>query len=1013
MATVLSLLIILFGAIGLFFLPVREYPSVDSPIITVSTTYTGANADIIENQITEKLEESINGIAGISSLNSTSSDGRSNITVEFNIGTDMEAAANDVRDRVSRAIRNLPPDCDPPVVTKADADASSILMMNVYSKKRNLLELSEISNNIFKERLQTVEGVSEVRIWGEKRYAIRLLMNPAKLAFYGLTPADVRNALSKENIELPSGRIEGDETELAIRTMGRMETLEQFNNLIIKEQGNSIVRMKDIGKAVLSSENENTIFRGNNGIPMTGVAINPQPGANHIAIVNECYKRLEQIKKDIPEDIEVKVALDTTTSIRKSITEVEETLLIAFILVVLVIYLFLRSWRSTLIPIIAIPISLTGTFFIMYVAGFSINILTLLGVVLATGLVVDDAIVVMENIYKKVEKGMEPRQAGHEGTKEIIFAIISTTITLAAVFLPIIFLQGLTGKLFREFAVVVAGAVIISAFVSLTLTPMMSSRILRQKMNPRKWYLTTEAFFERMTSSYHNSLHHFMRKPWIALMIMGASFLIIFGIRKLVPSELAPMEDKGRLRISVTAPEGTSYEAMDQYVLGLLRIVDTIPEKEHLIALTAPGFGSSGSANTAMIRLGLSEPSKRDKSQMQLADELNLILGQQSFARAIVSQEQTISNSRMGGLPIQYVIQAPDFEKLRDFVPVFMDKVRENPAFQVSDLNVKFNKPEIKIEINRDKAHVLGVSTYDIAQSLQLFFSGQRYGYFIYHGKQYYIIGQADKAYRNKPADLSSIYVKNKTGKLIQLDELLHISYQSNPPQLYRYNRFASATVSAAPAEGYTLGQGLDVMDEIAKETLDESFYTALTGTSKDFRESMSNLMFALALALLIIYLILAAQFESYRDPLIIMFTVPLAFAGAILSLWIFGQTMNIFSQIGIIMLIGIVTKNGILIVEFANQLKSKGYKVKEAALEAATLRMRPILMTSLATVLGALPIAFGLGASAKSRVSMGIVIIGGLMFSLILTLYIIPSLYSLLSSKKVRFTEHSEITEH
>lgn len=1002
LATVVSILIILFGVIGYSFLGVREFPSVDPPVVTVTTNYIGANADIIESQITEPLEESINGIAGIRSLTSVSSDGRSNITVEFELGVDMEAAANDVRDRVSRAIRSIPSDTDPPIVTKSDADAMPIFAITLQSNQRNLMELSDIANNVFKERLQTIPGVSEIRIWGERKYSIKLLLDPTKLAGYGLTPGDVRTALNRENIELPSGRIEGYGTELTIRTKGRLTTPAEFDNMIIREKNGTVIRMRDIGSAQLLPENERTILKGNKGIPMVGVAITPQPGSNQIEIVDECYKRLDQLKNEMPADINIGRTLDTTLSIRKAIVEVQETILIAFVLVLLVIFFFLRSWRTTLIPIIAIPISLVSAFFIMYIAGFSINILTLLGIVLATGLVVDDAIVVLENIYHKIESGMDPITAGHEGSKEIYFAILSTTITLAAVFLPVIFLQGLTGKLFREFGIVVAGSVLVSALVSLTLTPMMSSRMLRKVDHHNAMFNIIENFLNNLTEKYHKTLTFFVRKRWLAIVIMVISVGMIFGIGALIPSELAPMEDKSRMQIVSTAPEGTSFELMDSYINQIITLVDTIPEKESILAVTAPGFGSSSSTNSGFVRLALTQPEQRKRSQQDLADEIGAVTRRYNFARTFLVQEQTIGGGRNSGLPVQYVILAPNFEKLKEVLPKFMDKAQADPMFQVVDLNLKFNKPELTVEIDRDRARALGIDVRDIAENLQLYFSGQRYGYFIMNSKQYQVIGQADRTHRDKPLDLSSIYIRNNLGALIQLDNVVKLKAQSNPPQLYRYNRYVSATVSAQPAKGVTLGQGIAEMRKIGKETFDDSFSSELAGTSKEFQDSSGSLVFAFFLALILIYLILSAQFESFIDPLTIMFTVPLALAGAVLSLWLFGQTLNIFSQIGVIVLIGIVTKNGILIVEFANQRRESGLGVKEAVIDAATRRLRPILMTSLATALGALPIAMALGAASRSRVPMGITIIGGLIFSLMLTLYVIPALYTYLSREKV-----------
>ncbi len=998
LATVMSITIVLFGIIGYTYLGVREYPSIDPPIITVSTSYVGANADVIESQITEPLEEQINGIAGIRSLTSVSRDGRSSISVEFDVTMDIEAAANDVRDRVSRAQRSLPADVDPPTVSKADADAFPILFLSVKSDKRNLLELSDIAQNAFKERIQTIPGVSQVSIWGERRFSMRLWMDPAKLGAYKVTPLDIRNALARENIELPSGRIEGSNTELTVRTLGRLTTVEDFNNLIIKESDKVIVRFRDVGYAELYPENDRSILR-RDGIPMVGVVVIPQPGANHIQIADEFYKRVDQIKKDLPEDISLSIGFDVTKYIRNSIKEVEETILLAFALVILIIFFFLRDWRTTIIPIIAIPVSLIGAFFIMYLANFTINVLTLLGIVLAIGIVVDDAIVVLENIYKKVEGGMHPVEAGIKGTSEIFFAVISTTVALASVFLPIMFLQGITGRLFVEFGVVIAGSVIISSFVALTLTPMLSSRILKQKEKHSWFYYKTEPFFKWMESSYKNTLDSFMRKRWLAFVIMIISGLMIYFIGASLESEIAPIEDRGEVRIQSTMPEGTSYEMMDNYIMNMTRVVqDAVPESEAVISVTAGG-GGGGSSNSGFVRVVLKERDQRKRSQQEVADQLTRIAAKYNDARSFVVQSQSIS-TRRGGLPVQYVIQAPDIERLRQVIPKFLEAAQDDPTFANVDINLKFNKPEILIEINRTKARELGVSALDIAQTMQLAYSGQRFGFYVMNGKQYSVIGQVFRENRNKPLDLASLYVRNNRGELIQLDNLITMKERSSPPQLYRFNRYASATVSASLAPGKTIGNGIEAMDRIAKKVLDDKFSTALEGASKDFVESSSSLMFTFMLALVLIYLTLSAQFESFRDPFIIMFTVPLAIAGAVLSLWYFGQTLNIFSQIGQIMLIGLVTKNGILIVEFANQKKAQGLSVIDAVKEAARLRLRPILMTSLSTVLGTLPIALALGAGSESRVSMGIAVIGGLIFSTVLTLFVIPAIYSYFSEK-------------
>jgi multidrug efflux pump len=1009
LAIVMSIVIVVFGIIGYTYLGVREFPSVDPPVITVSTTYIGANADVIESQITEPLEESINGIAGIKSLTSVSRDGRSTITVEFEIDVDLEAAANDVRDRVSRSLTFLPPDIDIPIVAKADADATPIVFLGVQSNTRNLLEITEMANNVFKERLQTIPGVSSVQIWGEKKYSMRLWLDPSKLAAFDLSAVDVRNALNRENIELPSGRIEGDNTELSIRTVGRLSTEDEFNDLIIKEDEGGIVRLKDLGYAELGAENERSILKWN-GIPMVGVVLIAQAGANNIAITDEFYKRLDILKKTLPADISTVIGFDVTTYIKESISEVEQTIIIAFALVVLIIFLFLRDWRTTIIPVIAIPISLIGAFFIMYIADFSINVLTLLGIVLAIGIVVDDAIVVLENIYVKIENKMDPTEAAKKGSAEIFFAVVSTTVALASVFMPVIFLQGLTGRLFREFGVVIAGSVLISAFVALTLTPMLSSKILKRREHHNWFYNLTEPFFVKMNSSYKRQLTFFMERRWLTFPGIAATIILIWILFANIPSELAPLEDRSRMNVNATAPEGATFEYMDHYMDQIIQVMkDSIPESAGIFSVTSPGFGASSSVNSGFAGAILKNPDERKRSQQQIADDIVPVIGKFSGARTFVTQQQTIGGGRRGGLPVQFVIQAPNFEKLEEFLPKFFNAANDDPTFTVVDVNLKFNKPELKLSIDRQKALTLGVSTADIAQTIQAAFSGQRFGFFIKDGKQYQVIGQFSRENRDAPIDLKSTYVKNNRGELIQLDNVVYTEEQSAPPQLYRFNRYVSATVSAGLAPGKTLGDGIDAMYNIADKVLDESFATALDGPSKDFKESSSSLLFAFILALGLIYLVLAAQFESFRDPFIILFTVPLALAGALISIWYFDQTLNIFSQIGIIMLIGLVTKNGILIVEFANQRKAAGLERTEAVISAAISRLRPILMTSLSTVLGILPIALALGAGSESRVSMGIAVVGGLIFSTFLTLFVVPAMYSYLSRKT---TTVSNITE-
>lgn len=1005
-AIVMNLVIVLFGVIGFKFLGVRDYPAIDPPNISVRTSYAGANSDIIESQITEPLEKAINGIAGVKNITSSSSEGNSSINVEFELGVDLETAANDVRDKVSQATRQLPQDIDaPPVISKADANAQPIIAVTVQSTKRNLLEVTEYAENNIVERIQTIPGVSSVSVWGEKRYAMRLWFKPDKLNAYGLTTDDVQQALLTQSVELPAGKIYGNTTELSVRTFGKLNTEDQFNNLVIKNIGGVNVKLSDVADVVLGPENEESGLKESD-VPMIMLAIIPQPGANYVSISNEFYKRLVNIKKELPADFKLDIGMDQTVFIKRSISEVKETLFIALGLVILIIYLFFRDWIIALRPLLDIPVSLIGAFFIMYLFGFTINVLTLLAIVLATGLVVDDGIVVTENIFKKIEAGMNKYQAAREGSKEIYFAVISTSITLAIVFLPIIFLQGFVGRLFREFGIVVAGAVLISAFVSLTLTPVLNVKLTRQKIGHSWFYKKTEPFFNALENGYKRSLSAFMKVKWIALLLVALCFGIIWIIFSNIPSELAPLEDRNQFRIGVTAPEGTSYDYMDSYMDSLTQMItDSVPEKTKMISLTAPGF-AGGAVNSGFIRVMLTDPKDRTRSQQQIVDMVNRDIKKFPQGKAYATQEQTISVDRRGGAPIQFVIQNNDFEKIKNILPEFLDEVNKSPVFEGADVDLKFNKPELRVNIDRLRASELGVNVDNISQALELAYSDRRLGYFLKSGKQYEVLGQVDRSDRDDPNDLSKIMVKNNRGENIRLDNLVATTEASAPPTIYHFNRYKSATISAGLTSGHTLGDGIKEMQRISKKLLDESFTTALSGTSRDYAESSGNTLFAFVLALVLIYLVLSAQFESFIDPFIIMITVPLALAGALLSLWIFGQTFNIFSQIGMIMLIGLVTKNGILIVEFANQKRKAGMEKVQAVIESAFSRLRPILMTSLAMSLGALPLALSIGDASTSRIPLGVVIVGGILFSLILTLFVVPAMYAFLSSKKTPLHE-------
>ncbi len=1012
LATVINLLIILFGIVGFSFLSVREYPAIDPPIVNVRTSYTGANSDIIETQITEPIEKAVNGIPGIKSITSSSSAGASNITVEFDLSVPLETAANDVRDKVSQAARSLPEDLDePPIVSKADANSEFIILLAVQSRTKGLLELSDYAENVLLERFQTINEVSAVNIFGQKRYAMRIWLQPDKLSAYNISFTEVQNALDRENVELPAGKISGNNTELIIRTLGRLTTEKDFSELIVQQDSAGIVRLADVAKVELGPQNEESSWRYN-GVNAVGMAIIPQPGANYINISNEFNKRLEDIKKTEKSDIEMNVLVDTTRNVRRSLEEVEETLLISLCLVILVIFFFFRNWLIAVRPLIDIPISLVSCFFIMYVAGFSINVLTLLAIVLATGLVVDDGIVVTENIFRKLEEGMSIRKAALTGSREIFFAVISTSITLAVVFLPVIFLEGFVGRLFREFGVVVAGAVLVSALVSLTITPVLNVYMTKKNSGHGKFYEKTEPFFQGMENGYKNLLTKFIKVRWLAWILVVMCGGIIYLVGGGMQNEIAPLEDKSNVRLNITGPEGASYDYMTNVGSELVNyLYDSIPERDYVFG-AIPGFGGGGT-NSGSLRLALTDPDNRDRTQSEIAKDLQGKLKRFNNVRIFPIEEQTISvGGGRGSLPVQFIIQNLNFDKIKDVIPKFLEEARKNQIFANIDVNLKFNKPELQLQIDRIKAKDLGLSITDVGGAVQSAFSGRRAGYFTMNGRQYEVISQVERTDRNEPVDINNIYVTNSSGQRIPLSSVVSMVETSNPPTLYHYNRFKSATMQASLAEGKTIGDGVKAMQDIASRLLDETFQTSLGGPSRDYAESSSNTAFAFGLALILIYLVLAAQFESFTDPFIIMITVPLALCGALLSLWLFGQTLNIFSQIGMIMLIGLVTKNGILIVEFANQKREEGIPKVQAVLEAAAQRLRPILMTSLATALGALPIAMSFGAAATSRIPLGIVIVGGIMFSLILTLFVIPAVYTFISGKHKKDTnkEYDEV---
>lgn len=1002
LAAVFSALIVLAGLVGWKFLGVREFPMTEPPVISVITFYPGASPDVIASKITKPLEESIAESNGVRTISSESREQVSVISVEFNRDVALEDALNDVRDKASKSRNQLPADVDPPIVEKATSPDNLVAFLGVESNTRDIKEVSHLASTVIKDRMQSIPGVQRVAVVGEHKYAMRLRFDPVKLAAYQLTPEDIRQALVRENIDLPSGRIEGNSNELSVRTMGRLTTAEEFNEMIIKQSGLSAIRLKDIGYAELGELNErNAIVNGTGGRNLVGVgvAIQIQRDANAIKVVDEFYNRLDQLKKEISPEFRLIVGFDFTKPVRESIKEVEETLFIAFGLVVIIIFLFLRDWRSTIIPVLAIPVSILSAFFIMYIAGFSINVLTLLGLVLAIGLVVDDAIVVLENIYKKVEQGMHPVQAAFAGSREIYFAVISTTITLAAVFMPIIFMGGISGQLFREFAIVVSGSVLVSAFVALTLSPMLSAYLLKKQTQPNWLYRKTEPFFLRLNNGYATLLKSFMKRRWLSWVFLGITALLIILVGRKLPSELAPVEDRSSMSLIAIAPEGVSFEKMKQNMIEVGNYVNDSTEGLYqTYSMVAISFiPAPAPANIAVQSIYLKDPRERKTSIRELYRQYAMASGKFRNILLFPYLPPTIGTRYGGGMPVQFVLQAPGLDSLTGVLPRFLDAARKSPKLMFVDANLKINKPELKINIDRAKAALVGVSIQEVARALQLSFSGQRYGYYLQNDRQYEVIGQVERVNRNDISDLRSLYVRSSNGRMISLDNLVSIEESISPAAIYRYDQYMSATISAGLAPGVSLSEGIREMERIKKEVLGENFKSALAGQSRDYRESQGNISFTLLLALLLIYMILAAQFESLRDPLIIMLTVPMAVTGALLSLHWFGQSLNVFSQIGIITLIGLITKNGILIVEFANHLKQTGMSKLDAAIHAAEQRFRPILMTSLAMIFGALPIAL----TANSRQSLGIVIAGGLLFAGILTLFIIPAVYTYLSSAK------------
>jgi multidrug efflux pump len=998
-ATVLSLMIVLLGVISFQRLTVREYPKIDTPVVSVRTVFKGASPQVIESQITQPLEDSLSGIEGVRAIKSVSREEVSTITVEFVLERNVDSAANDVRDRVARVRALLPDAADESVVSKIEADAQAIIWLRLSSERHAALEISEYADRYVADRLKTLPGVASVIIGGERRYAMRLWIDRERLAAYGLTPQDVESGLRKQNVEIPSGRIESAQREFTVLTEADLRTESQFNNMILAESRGYAVRLRDVGVARLGALDERNIVRVN-GNPAVGMGVVKQSTANTLSVAQAVKAEMARLQGTLPAGMSLAVAFDSSVFIDRSIVAVYRTMIEAVVLVVLVIFVFLRSVRSTLIPFVTIPVSLVGAFFFLWLMGFSVNVLTLLGLVLAIGLVVDDAIVVLENCHRHVELGKSPRQASIEGSREIAFAVVAMSLTLAAVFAPLGFMTGNTGRLFTEFALTVAAAVVVSGLVALTLTPMMCSRILKEHEAHGRLYQAMERFFTGMTQGYRASLGLVLTWWWAVVV----AFALVFGgaalLYQSLKSELSPLEDRGFFITLVLAPEGASIDYTDRYMREVEKLFSQVPEIRSYFTAVAPGLERPNPVNFGIGFTQLAPWEERTRKTQQITAELGPKLfatlpGVFAFPVNPPSLGQSFRNP-----PVQYVVQGNSYEDLERMTNALLAKARESKAIANPDTDLRLNKPQLAVDIDREKAAALGIDVETIGRTLETLLGGRQVTRFKREGKQYEVIVQLEAKDRNTPADLTSIFVRARDGTLVQLANLVKVRETVGPKELNHFNRLRATVLSANVAPGYTLGEALDFLDAAAKDTLDANARVELDGPSREFRESGATLLLTFVLALAFIYLVLAAQFESFISPFVIMLTVPLAMTGALAALKLTGGTLNVYSQIGLVMLIGLITKHGILIVEFANQLRERGMAAREAVLQAATLRLRPILMTTGAMVLGALPLALATGAGSEARQPIGWVIVGGLLVGTFFTLYVIPTAYLLLTGR-------------
>ena len=999
LAIIMTLVLVLFGLLSFTRLPVRQYPDINAPFVSIQTVYPGASARLVETDVTTVLEESLSGVESVKILTSASREEISVITLEFELSRDLDDAANDVRDRVFGSRRWLPPGIDEPTISKASADAQAIVWLSLYSDRATELELTDYAERHIKDRLAATPGVAAVWVWGARHYAMRIWLDADRLTSRGLTVQDVEAALRNQNVAIPSGRIESHRLEFSVRTRGELQTAEQFNQLIVASRDGYPIRLEDIGRAEIGAEDDRKLVRLN-GIPTVGIGVVKQSKANALAVARAAKEAFAEIQSTLPDGMTLTVASDSSTYIERSIHEVYIAMAISMMLVVLVIVLFLGSARATLIPAIAIPTSIVSTFLLMDLFGYSINILTLLGLVLAVGLVVDDAIVVLENIHRRIERGHTPFRAAMEGSREIGFAVLATTVSLVAVFVPLIFLRGATIRLFSELAVALGGAVLLSGFIALTLTPMMGARWLRAAPTRRgpmpSWVAWLSYGFTRSVDLYRAGLRHMLRGTSLVLLVIAGLLIAGAALFAATRSELAPMEDSGAFMVTITAPEGATIRYTDHYVRQIESLFADIPEVRSYLTWVA-----TGTKPTLVTRAGiwvtLTDWDHRLRTQQdivaELAPKLAHIPGISAFAINPPAFEQAGTKA-----PVQFVIGAGSYESLEQSVALVLDRMKTSPIMTNAQSDLNLNKPELDIHVHRNKAADLGVSVADVGRTLETLLGGRMVTTFARDGRDYPVIVKILDRDRVKPSDIGALYVRGNKGELVQLHNLVTVEETVVPSELYHTDKMRSATITAGVASGYTLGEALAFLENVARDVLPPGVRISYGGESRELKEAAGALTATFVLAFLVIYLVLAAQFESFVHPFIILFSVPPAVVGALLTLLIFGGSLNLYSQIGLIMLVGLVSKNAILIVDFANQLRTSGMAVSEAVVEAAALRLRPILMTTLATILGAVPLALASGPGAAGRRQIGYVIVGGMMLSTVFTLFIVPAVYRWLS---------------